>query len=97
MAEFGTNRKMVGTVISDRMQKTVVVEVKRRVLHQKYKKYITKRNRFKAHDEKDECGVGDRVLVAETRPLSAQKRWKVVRVIEKSKGVDDLVKAVEQQ
>lgn len=90
MIEFGTNRKMIGTVVSDRMQKTVVVEVKRRVLHEKYKKYITKRNRFKAHDESDECGIGDRVMIVETRPMSAQKRWRVVKVLEKAKGVIEI-------
>jgi len=91
MNEFGNTRKLIGTVISNKMQKTVVVEVKRRVLHEKYKKYISKRNRFKAHDETNECGVGDRVMIVETRPISADKRWKVAKVIEKARGLIEAV------
>jgi small subunit ribosomal protein S17 len=90
MEAFGTGRTMVGTVTSNRMQKTVVVEVKRRVLHARYKKYVSKRTRFKAHDEKNECGIGDRVQIAETRPQSATKRWKVTKIIEKAQGVIEI-------
>jgi len=87
---FGTRRKLIGTVVSDKMQKTVVVEVRRRVLHEKYKKYVTKKVRFKAHDEENTAAVGDRVSVVETRPLSADKRWKIEKVLEKAKGVIEI-------
>ncbi|MBI5527205.1 MAG: 30S ribosomal protein S17 [Deltaproteobacteria bacterium] len=90
MQAFGTGKTVVGTVISNRMQKTVVVEVKRRVLHARYKKYVSKRARFKAHDEKNECGIGDRVQIAETRPQSATKRWKVTKVLEKAEGAIEI-------
>ena len=91
MSAFGLSGELVGTVISNRMQKTVVVEVKRRILHQKYKKYIGKRIRFKAHDEKNECGIGDRVIIVETRRMSADKCWKVTKILEKAKGVIEIV------
>ena len=94
MSEFGLHRKLIGTVISNKMQKTVVVEVKRRVLHEKYKKYIGKRVRFKAHDENNECGIGDRVVIVETRRISADKYWKVDKIIEKAKGVIEIVNPV---
>ena len=94
MSEFGLRRKLVGTVISNKMQKTVVVEVKRRVLHAKYKKYIGKRVRFKAHDEKNECGIGDRVVIVETRRISADKFWKIDKILEKAKGVIEIVNPV---
>ena len=94
MSEFGLSRKLVGTVISNKMQKTVVVEVKRRVLHAKYKKYIGKRERFKAHDEKNECGIGDRVVIVETRRISADKYWKVAKILEKAKGVIEIANPV---
>ncbi len=74
------NRKIViGTVKSDKMDKTVVVEIARLVKHPKYKKYIRKRTRLYAHDEKNECKKGDRVMLEETRPLSKLKRWRVLR------------------
>jgi small subunit ribosomal protein S17 len=72
-------RTVVGTVISARMQKTVVVETERLVQHPKYKKYIRKRTKLYAHDERAECKEGDRVMVMETRPLSKLKRWRVVK------------------
>ena len=75
----------VGIVKSDKMDKTVVVSVKDRVSHPIYKKTVNKTINLKAHDEKNECGIGDRVLVMETRPLSKDKRWRVVRIIEKAK------------
>ncbi|NHN55175.1 30S ribosomal protein S17 [Calidifontibacter sp. DB0510] len=74
-----------GYVVSDKMDKTVVVEVEDRVKHALYGKVQRKTARLKAHDEANECGVGDRVLLMETRPLSAQKRWRVVQVLEKAK------------
>lgn len=81
-----TSRKVrVGKVVSDKMDKTVVVIVEDRVAHRKYKKIIGKTYRLKAHDENNECGVGDIVKVMETRPLSKDKRWRVVEIIEKAK------------
>ena len=81
-----TSRKTrVGKVVSDKMDKTVVVTVEDRVAHPRYKKIIKRTYRLKAHDENNECGVGDRVLVMETRPLSKDKRWRVVEIIEKAK------------
>jgi small subunit ribosomal protein S17 len=74
-----------GLVVSDKMAKTVVVEVEDRVKHAKYGKVIRRTNKLKAHDESDQVGVGDRVLLMETRPASATKRWRVVEVIEKAK------------
>jgi small subunit ribosomal protein S17 len=74
-----------GLVVSDKMQKTVVVSVEDRVKHALYGKVLRRTEKLKAHDEQDECGVGDRVLIMETRPLSATKRWRVVKVLEKAK------------
>jgi len=81
-----TSRKTrVGKVVSDKMDKTVVVTVEDRVAHPIYKKIIKKTYRLKAHDELNECGVGDIVKVMETRPLSKDKRWRVVEIVEKAK------------
>ena len=81
-----TSRKTrVGKVVSDKMDKTVVVIVEDRVAHKTYKKIIGRTYRLKAHDEKNECGVGDIVRVMETRPLSHDKRWRVVEIVEKAK------------
>ena len=81
-----TSRKTrVGKVVSDKMDKTVVVTVADRVAHKTYKKIIGRTYRLKAHDEKNECGVGDIVRVMETRPLSKDKRWRVVEIVEKAK------------
>ena len=75
----------IGTVVSDKMDKTVVVIVEDRVAHKTYKKIIGRTYRLKAHDENNECGIGDIVRVMETRPLSKDKRWRVVEIIEKAK------------
>lgn len=75
----------VGVVASDKMDKTVVVAVKDRVKHPLYKKIVNRTIRLKAHDENNECRVGDRVLIMETRPLSKEKRWRVAEIIEKAK------------
>jgi small subunit ribosomal protein S17 len=75
----------VGLVVSDKMEKTVVVAVEDRVKHALYGKVLRRTNNLKAHDETNEVGIGDRVLIMETRPLSATKRWRVVEVIEKAK------------
>ena len=81
-----TSRKVrVGKVVSDKMDKTVVVIVEDRVAHPLYGKIVKRTYRLKAHDEMNECGVGDRVKVMETRPLSKDKRWRVVEIVEKAK------------
>ena len=74
-----------GLVVSDKMDKTVVVAVEDRVKHPLYGKVIRRTNKLKAHDEQNQCGVGDRVRIMETRPLSATKRWRIVEVLEKAK------------
>jgi len=74
-----------GLVVSDKMDKTVVVSVEDRVKHALYGKVMRRTSKLKAHDEQNECGIGDRVLLMETRPLSATKRWRVVEILEKAK------------
>ncbi len=74
-----------GLVVSDKMEKTVVVAVEDRVKHPLYGKVIRRTSKLKAHDEANDCGIGDRVLLMETRPLSATKRWRVVEILEKAK------------
>ena len=74
-----------GVVVSDKMDKTVVVIVEDRVAHKTYKKIIGRTYRLKAHDENNEAGIGDRVRVMETRPLSATKRWRLLEIVEKAK------------
>jgi len=81
----GFRKTREGLVVSDKMNKTVVVAVEDRVLHPLYKKTLRRTNKLKAHDEANACGIGDRVLLMETRPLSATKRWRVVEVLEKAK------------
>lgn len=84
--ERTTSRKTrVGKVVSDKMDKTIVVIVEDRVAHERYKKIIKRTYRLKAHDENNECAVGDRVKVMETRPLSRDKRWRLVEIVEKAK------------
>lgn len=85
MSDRNLRKERVGIVTSDKMEKTVVVAVKDKVKHPLYKKIINKTIKLKAHDEKNECGIGDRVLVMETRPISKDKRWRVVEIIEKAK------------
>ncbi len=84
MKERGLRKKRVGTVVSDRMDKTVTVEVERLVAHPIYKKYIRLRAKYHAHDEKNECRVGDRVLIVESRPLSKLKRWRVKEIVRRA-------------
>ncbi|GAB2924112.1 30S ribosomal protein S17 [Micromonospora polyrhachis] len=74
-----------GLVVSDKMEKTVVVEVEDRVKHPLYGKVMRRTSKLKAHDEQNACGIGDRVLLMETRPLSATKRWRIVEILEKAK------------
>lgn len=76
-------KERVGVVTSDKMQKTIVVQVKRKAPHPLYGKVIEKANKFKAHDEKNEAKIGDRVRIAETRPLSKDKRWRLVEILSK--------------
>ena len=89
MSEMTENRGMrktrIGVVVSDKMNKTIVVKLSTRVKHPLYSKYINKTTKIKAHDEKNECGIGDTVKVMETRPLSREKRWRLVEIIEKAK------------
>jgi small subunit ribosomal protein S17 len=77
-------RQMIGTVVSDKMNKTVVVLVERLVKHNLYKKYVRKRSRFAAHDENNASRVGDKVLITQSRPLSKTKKWRVSKIIEKA-------------
>ncbi|MEG0339281.1 MAG: 30S ribosomal protein S17 [Oscillospiraceae bacterium] len=83
--ERNLRKTRVGTVVSDKMDKTVVVAVKDSVQHPLYKKIMKRTVKFKAHDENNECGIGDRVLIMETRPLSADKRWRLVKILDKAK------------
>ena len=85
MSERNLRKTRVGMVVSDKMDKTVVVAIQDNVKHPLYKKIIKHTIRLKAHDENNSCGVGDRVLIMETRPLSKDKRWRVVEIIEKAK------------
>ncbi len=84
MSERGNRKTQVGVVVSDKMDKTVVVKVDRLVKHPVYNKYIKRSAKYKAHDDDNSCKTGDRVLIVETRPLSKDKRWKVRQIIDKS-------------
>ena len=83
--ERNYRKTRIGKVVSDKMDKTIVVAIEYNVKHPLYKKIINRTVKLKAHDEKNECGIGDRVLVMETRPMSKDKRWRVVEIIEKAK------------
>lgn len=83
--ERGNRKQRVGRVVSDKMDKTVVVAVETFVTHPLYKKQIRKTTRFKAHDENNECRIGDVVRIMETRPLSKDKNWRIVNILEKAK------------
>ena len=80
----GHRKTREGVVVSDKMDKTVVVVVQRLVKHPQYKKYVKRRAKYKAHDENNGCGIGDKVVIAETRPLSKDKRWRVRSIVEKA-------------
>ncbi len=80
----GKAKSREGVVVSNKMDKTVVVLVERLVQHAKYKKHLRRRKKLKAHDEQNRCGIGDRVLLTETRPLSRDKRWAVRAILEKA-------------
>ena len=83
--ERNIRKERVGVVISDKMNKTIVVRIEERVRHQKYGKIMRRSVKFKAHDENNECGLGDKVKIMETRPLSKDKRWRLAEIIEKAK------------
>ncbi len=83
--ERNLRKERVGIVVSDKMDKTIVVAVAEKVKHPLYKKIVNRTMRLKAHDENNECGIGDKVRVAETRPLSKDKCWRLVEIIEKAK------------
>ena len=85
MAERGNRKTRTGVVVSDKMDKTIVVEIRTRVKHPLYGKIMNRTTRLKAHDEENACGVGDRVMDMETRPLSKDKRWRLTQIIEKAK------------
>ena len=86
MAEVRALRKTrTGVVVSDKMDKTIVVEIRTRVKHPLYGKIMNRTNKIKAHDEENQCGIGDTVKIMETRPLSKDKRWRLVEIIEKAK------------
>jgi small subunit ribosomal protein S17 len=84
MKKQGKKRQMVGTVVSNKMDKTVVILVERLVQHPLYQKYVRRRARFSAHDEGNACNIGDKVTITESRPLSRTKRWRVSEVLEKA-------------
>ncbi|PNH18473.1 30S ribosomal protein S17 [Mageeibacillus indolicus] len=83
--ERNLRKQRVGMVTSDKMDKTIVVSVTEKVKHPLYKKFVTRTVKFKAHDENNECQEGDRVRIMETRPLSKDKRWRLVNIVEKAK------------
>lgn len=84
MGEAKKRKTYIGRVVSDKMDKTVVLAVTRRIAHTRYNKVVNRTTKFKAHDEKNECKIGDLVRFIETRPLSKDKRWKVLEIIEKA-------------
>jgi len=84
MKKQGKKRQVIGTVVTDKMDKTIVVLVETLVKHQLYQKYIKRRTKFKAHDKDNTCRVGDKVLITESRPLSKTKKWRVSRVVQKA-------------
>jgi small subunit ribosomal protein S17 len=86
MTDRGLRKERSGVVISDRMQKTVVVSVERTVMHPKYKKYLRRTTKVKAHDEQNQCHVGDRIMIVECRPLSRDKRWRVSKILERARA-----------
>ena len=85
MAERGLRKTRIGKVVSDKMDKTIVVAIETSVKHPLYKKIVKRTYKLKAHDENNECSMGDKVKVMETRPLSKEKRWRLVEIIEKAR------------
>ena len=84
MEEINLRKSMIGTVVSDKMDKTIVVAVERKVRHNVYGKIVKRTYKLKAHDENNSCNIGDKVKVMETRPLSKDKRWRIVEIVEKA-------------
>ncbi len=84
MSERGNRKRLVGTVVGNKMDKTATVLVERLTKHSTYKKYIRKRKKYMAHDPKNMCGVGDKVRIIESRPISKRKRWQVIEILEKA-------------
>ena len=84
MKQRGTKRQMTGTVVSNKADKTVTVLVERLVKHKMYHKFLRRRTKFAAHDDRNDCQIGDRVLITESRPLSKSKRWRVIKIVEKA-------------
>jgi small subunit ribosomal protein S17 len=85
MEQRTLRKTRIGVVVSSKMDKTITVAIERKVPHPIYKKYFKKTTKFMAHDEKQECGLGDKVKIMETRPLSKNKRWRLVEIVEKAK------------
>ena len=84
MKKQGKKRQLIGTVVSDKMDKTIVILVETLVKHRLYQKYIKRHTKFKAHDKDNACRVGDKVIITESRPLSKTKKWRVFRVVQKA-------------
>jgi small subunit ribosomal protein S17 len=87
MRSRGIRKREIGIVVSDKMDKTITIQVERKIQHPIYKKYIKRYTTYKAHDEKNACKVGDKVMIVESRPLSKTKRWNVKQIIEKAPEV----------
>jgi small subunit ribosomal protein S17 len=85
---MGRRKQFIGTVVSDKMDKTVVVMVETLVKHPLYEKFVRRRKKYMAHDENNECRIGDKVLIEETRPLSRRKRWRVKQILERAKVLE---------
>jgi small subunit ribosomal protein S17 len=90
-------RKLKGTIVSKKMQKTVVVRVDQMKMHAKYRKQYKVSSRFKAHDETNEYRMGDVVMIQETRPISIDKRWKVIELVKRPAGAEDILELAEKQ
>ena len=84
MKQRGMKRELVGTVVSNKADKTATVLVERLVKHKMYLKYVRRRTKFAAHDDSNDCQIGDKVLISESRPLSKTKRWRVIKIVEKA-------------
>jgi len=84
----GQRKTVIGLVTGDKMQKTITVEAERRVMHPRFRKYVRATTRYKAHDEGREAHVGDKVRIMEARPLSKTKRWRLIEIVERAKGVE---------
>jgi len=84
MSSQGNKRILSGRVVSDKMDKTIVVMVERTLMHPVYKRYIKRRKKYMAHDPENQCGIGDKVMIAENRPLSKRKRWVLKEIVEKA-------------